>query len=193
VTLADLSREDVLQILELIDKSEFDFFQLEMGDLKLTISKMGLPADAANGAATVQLPARAPAPEKPTTPALERPAPAAQLQATQASLPQKAAQPDRATADQASPDGLVPVKAPMVGTFYRAPEPGAPPFVEVGSHVEEDTTLGLIEVMKVFNSIRAGVRGVVAEILVQNAQFVEYGQTLFYIRPDGPSDGETRS
>lgn len=191
--MADLSREDVLQILELIDKSEFDFFQLEMGDLKLTISKTGLPAEAANGAATVQLPAVAPAPEKSAAPALERPAPAPQLQATQASLPQKTAQPDRPAADQTSPDGLVPVKAPMVGTFYRAPEPGAPPFVEVGSHVEEDSTLGLIEVMKVFNSIRAGVRGVVVEILVQNAQFVEYGQTLFYIRPEGPADREARS
>ena len=80
---------------------------------------------------------------------------------------------------------MVPVYSPMVGTFYAAPEPSAPPFVELGGKVDEDTTMGLIEVMKVFNSIRSGANGVVAEILVQNAQFVEYGQPLFLIKPDG--------
>jgi acetyl-CoA carboxylase biotin carboxyl carrier protein len=82
---------------------------------------------------------------------------------------------------------MVPVKAPMVGTFYAQPEPGAPPYVAVGSHVDEDTTMGLVEVMKVFNAVRAGASGTVAEILVQNAQFVEFGQTLFFIKPDEPT------
>jgi biotin carboxyl carrier protein len=72
----------------------------------------------------------------------------------------------------------------MVGTFYAQSEPGAPPYVQLGSTVDEDTTMGLIEVMKVFNAIRAGARGTVAEILVQNAQFVEFGQPLFLIRPE---------
>ncbi len=72
----------------------------------------------------------------------------------------------------------------MVGTFYRAPAPDAPPFVEVGASVEADTTLGLVEAMKVFTSVLAGVRGVVVQILVDNAQFVEYEQPLFLIRPE---------
>jgi len=73
----------------------------------------------------------------------------------------------------------------MVGTFYITPEPGAPPFVEVGGNIDEDTTVGLIEVMKVFNAIRSGVRGVVEEICIQGGQFVEYGQTIMLVKPKG--------
>jgi len=72
----------------------------------------------------------------------------------------------------------------MVGIYYAQPEPGAPAYVQVGSRVEEDTMAGLIEVMKVFTPVHAGTRGVVAHILVQNAQFVEFGQTLLLIKPD---------
>ena len=73
--------------------------------------------------------------------------------------------------------------APLLGTFYVAPEPGAPPFVQIGQQITEDTTCGLIEVMKVFNSVRAAVKGTVVEVVVQNGQFVEYGQTLFLVKP----------
>ena len=83
----------------------------------------------------------------------------------------------------AIPEGLLPITAPLLGTFYVAPEPGAPPFVKVDAVVTEDTTVGLIEVMKVFNSVRAGVKGTVVEIVAQNGQFVEYGQTLFLVKP----------
>jgi acetyl-CoA carboxylase biotin carboxyl carrier protein len=72
----------------------------------------------------------------------------------------------------------------MVGTFYRSPEPGAPPFVEPGSRVEADTILCIIEVMKLMNSVTAGVAGVVAHVFVENAQMVEYGQPLIAIRPE---------
>ena len=72
----------------------------------------------------------------------------------------------------------------MVGSFYVAPEPGAPPFITEGSGVEEDTQVGLIEVMKVFSSVQAGVQGTVSKILVSNAQLVEYGQNLFLVKPD---------
>jgi acetyl-CoA carboxylase biotin carboxyl carrier protein len=89
---------------------------------------------------------------------------------------------------QTLPEGSVLVRAPMVGTFYRAPAPGAPPFVEVGAHVEPDTTVCIIEVMKLMNSIPAETRGVVAAILAQDGQHVEYGQVLLAIRPD-PEDG----
>jgi biotin carboxyl carrier protein len=78
---------------------------------------------------------------------------------------------------------MAPITAPILGTFYVAPEPGAPPFVKVGETITEDTTVGLIEVMKVFNSVRSGVKGVVAELVVQNGQFVEHGQTLFLVKP----------
>ena len=77
----------------------------------------------------------------------------------------------------------MPITAPLLGTFYVAPEPGAPPFVQVGTAITEDTTVGLIEVMKVFNSVRANVKGTVTQVVAQNGQFVEYGQTLFLVKP----------
>lgn len=77
----------------------------------------------------------------------------------------------------------VEVKAPMVGTFYRAPAPGAPSFVEVGGTVTEDDTVCIIEVMKLMNSIRAGCRGRVVEICADNGAMVEFGQTLMVIEP----------
>lgn len=79
---------------------------------------------------------------------------------------------------------LVPVTASMVGTFYRASAPGAAPFVEVGHRVEPTTVVCLIEVMKMMNSIPAGVAGTIVEVLVENGQPVEYGATLFHVRPD---------
>jgi acetyl-CoA carboxylase biotin carboxyl carrier protein len=78
----------------------------------------------------------------------------------------------------------VTVVAPVVGAFYRSPKPGAPPFAEVGDEVTEDSTVGLVEVMKMFNSVTAGVRGRVVEILVENGDFVEYGQALMTIRSE---------
>jgi len=71
----------------------------------------------------------------------------------------------------------------MVGTFYRAPEPGAPPFVEVGQQVEPDTVVCIIEVMKLMNSIPAGTRGTVLHILVAEAAPVEAGQALIVLQP----------
>ena len=82
------------------------------------------------------------------------------------------------------PDGLQAIAAPMVGTFYRSPEPGADPFVELGARVEADTTVGLVEVMKVFTSVPAGTKGTISEIKVANAQFVEKGTVLFLVTPD---------
>ena len=79
-------------------------------------------------------------------------------------------------------DGLT-IAAPMIGTFYRAPAPGAPPFVEVGTRVEVDTMVCIIEVMKMMNSVPAGVAGTIAEILVENAEAVEYDQPLFRVEP----------
>jgi biotin carboxyl carrier protein len=84
--------------------------------------------------------------------------------------------------DTVAADGLVEVASPMVGTFYRAPSPGAPPFVEVGSAVETQTQVCIIEVMKLMNSVVAGVRGVVTEVCAQNGAPVQYGDVLFRVR-----------
>ena len=169
----ELSEDDVLHILKLIDESKFDYFQLEVGDLKITVSK-GEPIPlnpAPQQAAAAPTPAAAPVGAKPAAAA---PAPA----------PAPAAQTQPATVEaRAAAEGLLTVTAPLLGTFYVAPEPGAPPFTHVGAKVIEDTTVALIEVMKVFNSVRAGAKGTIVEVVAQNGQFVEYGQTLFLIKP----------
>jgi acetyl-CoA carboxylase biotin carboxyl carrier protein len=79
---------------------------------------------------------------------------------------------------------LVAVRAPLPGTFYRAPRPGAAPFVEVGSRVDADTVIGIVETMKLMNSVPAGVTGTVAEFCVANAEFAAHGATLLHIRAD---------
>ena len=154
----ELSEDDVLHILKLIDESKFDYFQLEVGELKITVSK-GDPIPIAG--MTQSAPVAA--------------APAAVATANPAIAP--------ATKSVAIPEGMTAVTAPILGTFYVAPEPGAPPFVKVGQQITEDTTMGLIEVMKVFNSVRATVKGTVVEVVAQNGQFVEFGQTLFIVKP----------
>jgi len=78
----------------------------------------------------------------------------------------------------------VAVRAPLPGTFYRAPRPGAAPFVEVGSRVGADTVVGIVETMKLFNSVTADAAGTVAEICLGNAEFADRGATLLRIRAD---------
>ena len=80
--------------------------------------------------------------------------------------------------------GLVAVRAPLPGTFYRAPRPGAAPFAEVGSRVGADTVIGIVETMKLMTSVPAGVAGVVAEFCVTNAELVAQGAALLRIRAD---------
>ena len=159
----ELTEDDVLHILKLIDESKFDYFQLEVGELKITVSK-GEP-----------IPLTA-APQTTTG-----------AQVPSASAPKAAvstAAPSTAVAKPVTiPEGMLPITAPLLGTFYVAPEPGAPPFVKVGQQITEDATVGLIEVMKVFNSVRAAVSGTIVEAVAQNGQFVEFGQTLFIVKP----------
>ncbi|MCF8142296.1 MAG: acetyl-CoA carboxylase biotin carboxyl carrier protein [Deltaproteobacteria bacterium] len=78
-------------------------------------------------------------------------------------------------------EGYIPIRSPMLGTFYRAPKPGAPPFVEVGRWVSADDSVCIIEVMKLFNTVKANVRGRIAKICAENGQMVEYQQTLFLV------------
>ena len=82
-----------------------------------------------------------------------------------------------------SANGATTIDAPMLGTFYRAEAPGAEPFVDVGAKVSADTTVCLIEVMKMMNSIPAGVEGTIVEVCAENAQLVEFGQPLFRVEP----------
>ncbi len=164
--LRPLSDDEVRQItvlVESLEKSAFDFLQVELGDLKLTIGKGAPPETGAARAvpAAPQAPAAAPS----------SPAPSAAASAPAPELSTSAA------------DGTVGIVAPMMGRFYAKPEPGAAPFVSVGAQLDPDTTVCLIEVMKVFTAVRAEVRGVVTEICVRDEQFVEYGQILFRVRP----------
>ena len=168
-----LTEDEVLQILDLVEKSNFDYLDLEIGDLKLTVSKSGVPAMPATASVAQAAPA---APAAVAAPAADAPAAAA---------PAPAAESAPASQPVTVKEGTVPITAPMVGTFYSTPEPGAPPFVKLGDHVDVGTTVGLVEVMKVFNAVSSGADGTIDEICVESGQFVEHGQTLFLVRPDG--------
>ena len=113
-----------------------------------------------------------------------RPAPPAPLPAPAAAEP--AAAPPAPAAPPAAPGRkLIEIKSPTVGTFYAQKEPGAPPYVTVGSRVQPDTVVCMIEAMKLFNEITADCSGVIAEVLVQNKDPVEYGTVLFRVDPSG--------
>ena len=156
----ELTDDDVLEILKLFEQSKFDFLQLEQGERKITVSKSGYVS------------ARAEA------------SPAAPV-ATEASAAAASAAPQPVAAARTAPaEGLLPVAAPMVGKFYAAPSPSEAAFVTVGAKVAAGATVGLIEVMKVFTSIKTETAGVIERILVSNGDLVEFGQTLFWIRPD---------
>jgi acetyl-CoA carboxylase biotin carboxyl carrier protein len=159
----ELTDDDVLEILKLFEQSKFDFLQLEQGERKITVSKGGYTsagmggAGAAISSAASSIAAASPSPSPMPTP---QPAPSS------------------------IPAGLVAVTAPMVGKFYSAPAPSDPPYVEVGSKVAVGATVGLIEVMKVFASIKTETAGVIERILVSSGEFVEFGQPLFLLRPN---------
>ncbi|MFC4256562.1 acetyl-CoA carboxylase biotin carboxyl carrier protein [Altererythrobacter xixiisoli] len=155
-----LTRKDIEEIMGLLDASRFERLSLEMDGLKLELARSGATASAAPVASSVSA-APAPAPA------------AAPAQAAAAPVP----------TNTAVPDGLVAVKSPLLGVFYRAPKPGEASFVEVGSRVEEDSVIGIIEVMKLMNSARAGVAGEVVQILGTNGEMVEHGEVLMLIRP----------
>jgi acetyl-CoA carboxylase biotin carboxyl carrier protein len=166
----ELTEDDVLEILRLFEQSKFDFLQLEQGERKITVSKSGYMSARADLSARADV-ALAAAPAR-LLPAAGAPAESPAL-----------------LAESAAPGpGLLPVTAPMVGKFYAAPSPSDPPFVTPGAKVSAGATVGLIEVMKVFASIKTETAGVIERILVSNGQFVEFGQTLFWLRPGPPPE-----
>lgn len=91
---------------------------------------------------------------------------------------------DESAKGSSAPDHWLPIKAPNLGTFYRAPRPGEPPFVELGQSVKPDSEICLIEVMKLFTALKAGVSGLVQRICAEDGELIENGQTLFYVEPD---------
>lgn len=165
-----ITQDDVRRILSLVESSAFDELKLEMGDFKLAVSKQG----PISGIAAA--PATAAAEPSPVPDPSTEPTPTAAASATAPKPPPPAAGED-------ADSGLIEITSPIVGIFYTAPEPGAAAFVEEGSEVSPDDTVGIVEVMKVFNSVPAGVTGTIAKRVVENNAFVEFGQPLYLVRP----------
>ena len=156
------SHEDAQRLIQLLDASHFDELHLEAEGIKLSLRRNG--ATSAAPVAPVACDARLAA--APTSVPSPSPAPVA-------------APPVHAGGTA----GLHEIRAPMLGTFYGAPKPGAEPFVSVGGQVSSDSVIAVIEVMKLMNSISAGVEGEVVEVLVRNGDLVEFDQVLMRVRP----------
>lgn len=151
-----LSAKDVAEIMRLLEESAFDTLTLEVDGMKLHLQR-----NSAKG-------------------------PSQTSRAVTTSSSQGASGPLRPAHKDTAPcePGLLEVTAPLLGIFYRAPKPGESPFVEVGANVDAETVVGIIEVMKLMNSVQAGVKGTVIEILADNDAPVEYGEVLMRVRPE---------
>jgi acetyl-CoA carboxylase biotin carboxyl carrier protein len=148
--------------------SEHDLSEIDLREGKLRIRLRRGPQDIAVQTVGQMLPAGTPATYAPGSPAPSSAPPTAGVAQPKPETPAK---------------NLISVKSPTPGTFYAAPSPGAPPFIQVGSRVEPTTVVGVIEAMKIFNEIQAECSGVVAEICVENQQPVEYDQVLLKVDP----------
>lgn len=156
----NLRYEEIAEIMKIIDSSSCDELIVETGDIKLVVRRNG----AAGASPVIERSSASPA------------APSAAAAASKPAVSAQAAKPEISS-------GALEVTAPMVGTFYRAPSPDAPVFVEVGSVVRKGQPLCLIEVMKLFTTINSEFDGRVAQIGAENGELVEYGRTLFVIEP----------
>jgi acetyl-CoA carboxylase biotin carboxyl carrier protein len=171
--LDNLNEAEIAKIgslVKILDKSGFDFLTLEVGAFRLTVGT-------GKAAPTTAIPP-APVREETRAPAGQPAATAAEPAATAAASAPSTAR------NGAAEEGLLEITATTMGTFYSRPSPDAEPFVAVGSRIDPETTVGLIEVMKLFNGVAAGVTGTVEQICVEDAQLVEYGQVLVRVRPD---------
>jgi acetyl-CoA carboxylase biotin carboxyl carrier protein len=157
-------------LIDAVDGSSIDSIEINRAGTKIRIAKTPPPAPLTAGSAAITPIVTAPALASASAPVAVAPANAAH------------ANPAPAT-PEAAPSHLAEVKSPMVGTFYRAPAPEAPPYVEVGSTVKKGQTLCILEAMKLMNELESEVDGVVREILADNTDPVEYGQVLFRIEP----------
>jgi acetyl-CoA carboxylase biotin carboxyl carrier protein len=167
----NLTAADVAEIMRLVEQSKFDELSLEVGGVKVTLRRAGKSGmSIANE----------------TTPLGITGAAAAGASRPEAETMWTVARAGASTPVDAS---LKDITAPMLGIFYRAPKPGSPPFVEVGSVVEEETVIAMIEVMKLMNTVRAGVRGTITEILPADQALVESGEVLARVQADGTARG----
>ena len=157
--------DEIAEILKIIDSSSCDELVVETGDVKLIVRRNGVTgrAEFLN--------------ERPP------PAPAVAVSVAPPATQQPAGRSGHLDAPVAVAPGQTEVTAPMVGTFYRAPSPDAPPFVEVGSVVTKGQPLCVIEVMKLFTTINSEVAGRVVHIGATSGELVEYGQMIFVVEP----------
>jgi acetyl-CoA carboxylase biotin carboxyl carrier protein len=162
-----MNLKELKELIEFLIEKDIAEFELERGDVKVRIKRAGEHTVVhAHGEPRYFAvpPAPGAAPELGGMPALASPVP----------VPPAAPAPE---------EGLHTVKSPIVGTFYEAPSPGAPPFVKVGDTVELGQVLCIVEAMKLLNEIESDVAGEIAKKLAANGQPIEYGQELFVIRP----------
>lgn len=162
------TRDDIENLIELFERSTWEEMHLKTDALEVFLSRD--PTATGPAVAAVAAP----------------PAPAATASADKSTASAPAPQMAAAVTahDIAIPAGMVAVRAPNLGTFYRAPKPGAPPYVEIGQKVTADTEVCLIEVMKLFTPVKAGVDGTVRELCASDGQMVEYEQVLVIVEPD---------
>lgn len=163
----EFSKKDIASLIQAVQESDLTSFRMTTSQFEIYLSRSDDESDRSGSDAVVT--------EIVTQPVVVLKQ--ANVSKTAPSAPKPAVQ-QVAT----SPD-LIDVNAPMIGIFYGAPEPGAKPFITVGSSVQKDTTVGLVEAMKLFTAAVAGVEGTVEEILVVNGDYVEYGQPLVRVRP----------
>ena len=173
----DLNEDDVIQIIRYLEESDFNELRLQIGDLRIAVNRSGSLSPLPEVDQAMTPPAPPPAYSPPPTP----PQPVEEPPTAPVSNAPEPQPPAEETTNQ---EQLVSITSPMLGTFYKAPKPGEPPFVEVGTVVDEDTTVCIIEVMKLFSTIKAEKRGRIARVCVDDGQLVEYRQTLFMLDPD---------
>ncbi|MET3289654.1 UNVERIFIED_CONTAM: acetyl-CoA carboxylase biotin carboxyl carrier protein [Brevibacillus sp. OAP136] len=164
---------EIREIIKLVDQSTIQEFELESEGTKVSIKKAGAAVQAAPVvfAQPAQVPAAVAAP-------VVEVAPVAAVQAAPVAVEKPAV--SAAAVDEAS---LLKVVSPMVGTFYRASEPGKPAYAQVGDQVTPSKVVCIVEAMKLFNEIEAEVSGEIVKVLVEDGQLVEYGQPLFLVKP----------
>ena len=155
--------KDIKAIIDLMKKNSVSEFELEKPDFKIRLKRGGNGGGGGSGSEESPL--------------------MTYVQPTMATIPVVAAAAMPATAAGPVPTGELDIKSPMIGTFYRAPSPEAAAYVEVGTEVQPDTVVCIIEAMKVMNEIKAEAKGVITQVMLENAKPVEFGQVLFKLRP----------
>ena len=159
----DLTPDDVRDVLRVLDSSGLDELHLELDNLTLTVRRAGTTGWTAEQHVL----------RRPVVEGDPEPGPTDDQQAPRAAVP----------------EGLVAVHPPLLGTFYRAPKPGAPPFVEVDDRVAEDSVVGIVETMKMMTPVHAGVRGTVVEFRTGNGEFADTDAVLLLVDPSSSASG----